>query len=82
MDELNGTIRVIDYKTGMVKSSGLKLGGVEDLEDYKYSKAIQLLLYTYLYTENTTDFYFNAPIIAGIFSFKNLKAGLLEVNFF
>jgi len=81
VDELNGTIRVIDYKTGIVKSAGLKLGGVENIEDYKYSKAIQLLLYTFLYTKNTTHFNFNTPIIAGIFSFKNMKGGLLEVNF-
>ena len=81
VDELNGTIRVIDYKTGIVKPAGLKLGGVENIEDYKYSKAIQLLLYTFLYTKNTPHFNFNTPIIAGIFSFKNLKGGLLEVNF-
>lgn len=81
VDNLNGTIRIIDYKTGVVKSSGLKLGGVENIEDYKYSKAIQLLLYTFLYTRNTPGFDFDTPIIAGIFSFKNLKAGLLSVNF-
>lgn len=81
VDELNGTIRVIDYKTGIVKTSGLKLGGVEHIEDYKFSKAIQLLLYTYLYIQNTSGFNFETPIIAGIFSFKNLKAGLLKVNF-
>ena len=81
VDELNGVIRVIDYKTGIVKLAGLKLGGVEDIKDYKYSKAIQLLLYTFLYAKNTSDFDFKTPIIAGIFSFKNLKGGLLEVNF-
>lgn len=81
VDELNGTVRVIDYKTGIVKPAGLKLGGIENIEDYKYSKAIQLLLYTFLYTKNTAHFNFNTPIIAGIFSFKNLKGGLLEVNF-
>lgn len=81
VDELDGVIRVIDYKTGMVKTGGLKLGGVENIEDYKYSKAIQLLLYAYLYTQNTESFNFQSPITAGIFSFKNLKSGLLSVNF-
>jgi hypothetical protein len=80
VDELNGVIRVVDYKTGVVKASGLKLGGVIDLEDYKYSKAIQVLLYTYLYIDNK-KFPFDTSITAGIFSFKNLKSGFLEVNF-
>lgn len=81
VDELDGVIRVIDYKTGVVKPAGLKLSGVESIEDYKYSKAIQLLLYAFLYTQNTKDFDFTSPITAGIFSFKNLKEGLLSINF-
>lgn len=80
VDELNGVVRVIDYKTGVVKPSGLNLGKVEDIEDYKYNKSIQVLLYTYLYVKNT-HFSFDKTITAGIFSFKNLKSGLLEVNF-
>jgi hypothetical protein len=80
VDELNGTIRVIDYKTGIVKLAGLRVGGIESIEDYKYSKAIQVLLYTYLFTQHS-NFTFNQPIIAGIFSFKSIKNGVMEVNF-
>ncbi|QMU65904.1 MAG: PD-(D/E)XK nuclease family protein [Flavobacteriaceae bacterium] len=80
VDELNGTVRVIDYKTGIVKSSALRIGNAETIEDYKYSKSIQVLLYTYLYVKNK-NFDFKKPIIAGIFSFKNLSLGLIEINF-
>ncbi|MFY0604536.1 MAG: PD-(D/E)XK nuclease family protein [Flavobacteriaceae bacterium] len=80
VDELNGITRIIDYKTGLVKVSGLKIGSVENIEDYKYSKSIQVLLYTYLYVSNR-NYTFSKPITAGIFSFKNLKSGLLEINF-
>lgn len=78
IDELNGTTRIIDYKTGNVTAGDLRITDTSLIRDYKYSKAIQVLLYTLLYTKNSTA---NNPIEAGIYSFKNLKSGLLKVNF-
>mgnify|MGYP003917889459 FL=1 len=80
IDELNGVIRIIDYKTGMVNSSDLKITDFSTIQDYKYSKAIQVLLYSLLYIKNTKSNIFPS-IEAGIYSFKNLKSGLLKVNF-
>ena len=52
----------------------------EKINDFKYSKAIQLLLYAYLYTHNhSLDS--EKQFQAGIISFKNLKSGLLKINF-
>lgn len=77
VDELNGVTRIIDYKTGMVKETDLKVTDFEKIRDYKYSKAIQVLLYTYMYTKTKKI----TTIEAGIFSFKNLKKGFLQLNF-
>ncbi|APG65662.1 hypothetical protein LPB136_09945 [Tenacibaculum todarodis] len=80
VDELNGVTRIIDYKTGMVKASDLKIVDFDELNDFKFAKAIQVLLYSYLYTK-TQNYSFNKPIEGGIYSFKNLNNGFLKLNF-
>ena len=80
VDELNGVTRIIDYKTGMVNSANLKLSSFENIRDLKYHKAIQVLLYAFLYTKSK-NYNFDKPIEAGIFSFKNLKSGFISMNF-
>ncbi len=78
IDEYNGVRRIIDYKTGFVTSSDLKLTDFSTIQDFKYSKAIQILLYSLLYTDQEK---YHKSIEAGIYSFKNLKKGLLKINF-
>ena len=80
VDELNGVLRIIDYKTGMVSSSNLKVTDFDNLRDEKHLKAIQVLLYAYVYTK-TKNYDFTKPLEAGIYSFKNLKSGFLSINF-
>ena len=80
VDELNGITRIIDYKTGMVNASDLKVVDFEKINDFKYAKAIQVLLYSYLYTK-TQNYNFKKPIEGGIYSFKNLNNGFLKLNF-
>ena len=80
IDCLNGVTRIIDYKTGMADHLNLKVSDFETIKELKYHKAIQVLLYSFLYTENT-PFDFSTPLEAGIFSFKNLNKGFLKVNF-
>ncbi|MGG6229852.1 PD-(D/E)XK nuclease family protein [Tenacibaculum sp. SDUM215027] len=80
IDELNGVTRIIDYKTGMVDSTNLKVLDFELIRDLKYHKAIQVMLYAFLYTQHT-QFNFDKPLEAGIISFKNLKSGFLQMNF-
>lgn len=80
VDELNGVLRIIDYKTGMVTGSNLKVPEFENLRDEKHLKAIQVLLYTYLFTKNK-NYDFSKPLEAGIYSFKNLNSGFLPIDF-
>ena len=78
IDELNGVTRIIDYKTGKVESSNLKVTDVSSIAEEKYSKAIQVLLYGYMYSKNKS---ITNKIESGIISFKNLKSGFLKVDF-
>ncbi|WP_422082985.1 PD-(D/E)XK nuclease family protein [Ulvibacterium sp.] len=75
IDEVDGATRIIDYKTGAVTPPQVEITNWNDLlEDYKYSKAFQLLCYTLLYRQKNP---LNS-LQAGIISFKNLGAGLLQ----
>ena len=79
IDELDGVTRIIDYKTGKVTASELKLADFTNIaDDYSRNKAIQVLLYAFLFQQNTTS---ESPIQAGIISFKNLKSGVVKMNF-
>lgn len=70
-------IRIIDYKTGSVEPTQLKINDFSQLiEDYKYSKAFQLLVYALALKEN-----FKLPLQAGIISFKNFGKGLMNCKF-
>lgn len=80
VDELNGVLRIIDYKTGMVSSANLRVLDFEKLREKEQYKAIQVLLYAYLYTKSK-KYNFNFPLKAGIYSFKNLNNGFLSINF-
>jgi hypothetical protein len=77
IDECDGVLRIIDYKTGNVTQNKVEIVDWEDITtDYdKYSKSFQILTYAYMmHLENP----FKKPIEAGIISFKNLKPGLLK----
>ncbi len=75
IDEVDGVLRIIDYKTGRVDQKNVEIVGWDDLTtDYDNSKAFQLLCYALMYhSENPL-----AEMEAGIFSFKNQGAGLLR----
>ena len=80
VDELNGEIRIIDYKSGMVKSSELKVLNFDQLREREQYKAIQVLLYAFLYSKSK-KYDSSKNIKAGIFSFKNLNEEFLAINF-
>ena len=74
IDEIDGVLRIIDYKSGKVMANQVVVSDWSLItEDYKYSKAFQLLCYSLMYgSKKKFD-----RIEAGIISFKNLKSGLL-----
>jgi len=75
VDEYNGQLRIIDYKTGKIQQGDLEIINWEDISlDYKYSKAFQVLAYALMINKEI-------PITnseAGIISFKNLNSGFLK----
>ena len=78
IEERNGIIRIIDYKTGKVEKTNVTLKSWKGLtDDIKNDKIIQVLAYAYMY-ENEAN---GKPIEAGIISFKNLKSGFLPFSF-
>lgn len=80
VDELNGEFRIIDYKSGMVKSSELKVLNFAELREREQYKAIQVLLYAFLYTKSK-KYNSSKNLKGGIFSFKNLNQEFLAINF-
>ena len=78
IEERDGKIRIIDYKTGKVEKGSITLKSWKDLtKDIKNDKIIQVLAYTFMYEKEANG----KPIEAGIISFKNLKSGFLPFNF-
>jgi ATP-dependent helicase/nuclease subunit B len=79
IDAWNGTIRVIDYKTGNVNASDLNLKSWDTLTtDPKMAKVFQLLLYAYLYfRENKTD---AGKLETGNITLRKISEGFMKVK--
>lgn len=78
IDRRDGILHIIDYKTGLVKSEnvGFKFEKWNEIiNDFKYSKSFQLLMYAYIIRK--MNIFPDNYIMTGIYSFKNLKDGLL-----
>ncbi|MGK0296345.1 MAG: ATP-dependent helicase/nuclease subunit B, partial [Ulvibacter sp.] len=77
VDEYNGHIRIIDYKTGNVEQSDLAISNWALITtDYRYSKAMQVLMYVLMINQQNKV----EQVEAGIISFKNLKNGFLKFS--
>ncbi|HEU4495753.1 MAG TPA: PD-(D/E)XK nuclease family protein [Flavobacterium sp.] len=78
IEERNGKIRIIDYKTGKVEARDVSLRQWNKLaSDIKSDKIIQVLAYAFMYEPHLQG----QEMEAGIISFKNLKSGFLRFNF-
>jgi len=73
-------LRIIDYKTGKVEPTDVTFTIYEELiNNPKKAKAFQLLMYAYLYLKmNPKNEVEN--VIAGNFSFKNIREELIKVS--
>ncbi len=75
IDEKDGKLRIIDYKTGKVESRNVEIVHWQEItDDYTYNKAFQLLCYALMYKDKNHI----ETMESGIISFKNLNAGLLK----
>jgi len=76
IDSYGNELRIIDYKTGLVKASELQLKHIDELLESKKSKAFQLLMYAFMYSKsNLVD---NTQITSGIISFRKLSSGYMS----
>ncbi len=73
IEEVDGQLQILDYKTGRVSTSELEIIDPENLTTEKLSKAFQLLCYALLFREKIHV----APIYAGIVPIKNINQGIL-----
>jgi hypothetical protein len=97
IDRIHGrTVRVIDYKTGLVKPEDLKVKTelIDEvlLEESDKGKLRQLWLYKYMILKRMMTQYGLSirgtrlkadenKVVSGIYSFRNIEAGLLEQDF-
>ena len=78
IENRNGRIRIIDYKTGKVEKGSVTLKFWKGLtEDISSDKIIQILAYAFMYEPQSNGL----KMEAGIISFKNLKSGFLPFNY-
>jgi hypothetical protein len=74
IEEVDGKLQIIDYKTGKVEPADLRIGDWEDLHsDPGKSKAFQVLCYSWLLQGE--EIYTHRPMKAGVFSFKKMASG-------
>lgn len=76
IDESGGAIRIIDYKTGIVDVKDVIVQEWDSLAvDHTKEKALQLLIYAWIYARE-----YNSPIPeAGIISLRRPSKGLMKV---
>jgi hypothetical protein len=93
IDKIKQKVRIIDYKTGKVERKHLQITK-EDLDklvhDREKDKVRQLWLYKYIIAKQILEqgsltigehtLHENTDLRAGIYSFRNLKDGFLELN--
>jgi len=78
VDKRNETIRIIDYKTGLMKPGDLKIKNPSTLCDSSsQTKAMQLMCYASMYLKNNTSL---KGLEAGIISFRDLNSGLMKLT--
>ena len=79
IDKGEEMLRIIDYKTGTVRQGDLKLKSWESvLEDVKFAKALQVLVYAWIYRKQSGQ---KVAITPGIISLKSANGRFMPVVF-
>lgn len=82
IDRLNGTLRIIDYKTAKIKNLTVKIDA-DNINEYFHNsdrkQALQLCIYHYI-IQNLPEFW-GFPIETGIWSFAEAKKGVVSLQF-
>ncbi|PXW17710.1 PD-(D/E)XK nuclease superfamily protein [Chryseobacterium sp. CBTAP 102] len=82
IDRLNGTLRIIDYKTAKIKNLNVKIDQ-DNADKYFHNserkQALQLCIYHYV-VQHLPEFW-GFPIETGIWSFADAKKGMVSLQF-
>jgi hypothetical protein len=82
IDRLNGTVRIIDYKTAKIKNLTAKIDS-DNIDNYFHKderkQALQLCIYQYV-VQSLPEFW-GFPIETGIWSFADAKKGVVSLEF-
>lgn len=82
IDRLNGTVRIIDYKTAKIKNLSVKIDS-ENIDQYFHKddrkQALQLCIYQYV-VQSLPEFW-GFPVETGIWSFADAKKGVVSLEF-
>jgi hypothetical protein len=71
IDKVDGQVRVIDYKTGIVQKQDVKLDDVSLLPEHgNPSKLLQLLAYAWMYLNSPDNKSYTGSITSGIISLR------------
>ncbi len=74
LDEINGILRVVDYKTGALKPADLNFSSLEDLFDRSQKilrkEIIQALLYSYLLKKEKSSSSRIVPVVYAVLSIR------------
>ncbi len=79
IDRVNGALRIVDFKTGKVTASDLKLkpdSWQQELTAGKKGKVLQTLIYAWLCRQ-----IYHEPVTSGIISTRSHRSGFLPVSF-
>lgn len=80
LDQLNGQYRILDYKTGSVNKYDLILNESKldsFLIDYKGAKALQLIIYAYLFLQK----YPNREVVSGIYPLRYFTQDVVPLTY-
>ena len=75
LDKRNGIIRIIDYKTGLIKTNEVTVKTLSSSFDLSHLKAMQLLCYALMYFKNNPEC---NKLEAGLISFRDLNKGMIK----
>ncbi len=80
IDRVSGTIRVIDYKTGQVKSSEVKVDEIDFLLEHESpAKLLQLLTYAWMFRQMNPGG-IHTDLVSGIVSLRMASKYLVNAN--
>ena len=77
LDKRNGIIRIIDYKTGLIKTNEVTVKTLSSSFDLSHLKAMQLLCYALMYFKNNPKC---NNLEAGLISFRDLNKGMMKLG--